>query len=320
MSARGPKPARLWPSQSQVDFAETEVCEMNPKQVFEPHLVVKHITLPPAGEWRPDLPGWVFARLTAGQAYAMHALKNQLLETGSVIAFPWPDRGYIRASQLDWASLHFFQVEPERLVGLVTLDEQKFLRGPARRNHSSPRVFPVGHPVSERFKNLCTNPKVSPFSTRLQLLEIFIEALGGELKGSPEETATMTVSTTDARARMAELLKQMPAAALLDLTLNELVTQVHCTPRHVSRLFNEVVGMSFRKKQSEVRLLRAQELLATTESKVLEVAMESGFQSVSLFNLMFKRRFGVTPGRWRERVRSNNPAKRRIHRASILKA
>jgi transcriptional regulator GlxA family with amidase domain len=161
---------------------------------------------------------------------------------------------------------------------------------------------------------------VSPFSTRLQLLEIFIEAIGGELKASSEETGPTAVSTTDTRGRMAELLKQMPAAALLDLTLNDLVVQVQCTPRHFSRVFNEVVGMSFRKKQSEVRLLRAQELLATTESKVLEVAMESGFQSVSLFNLMFKRRFGVTPGRWREKVRANKPAKRRIHRASILKA
>jgi AraC-like DNA-binding protein len=293
---------------------------MSSKHAFEPHLIIKHVTLPPAGEWRPDLPGWVFARMTAGQAYAMHTLQNQLLETGSVIAFPCLDRGYIRASQLDWASLHFFQVEPERLVGLVTLGEQQFLRGAARRNHSSPRVFPAGHPVCERFKNLCTNPKLSPFSTRLQLLEIFIEAIGGELKGGPEERPPTTICTTDARARMAELLKQMPAAALLDLTLNELVTQVQCTPRHVSRVFNEVVGMSFRRKQSEVRLLRAQELLATTESKVLEVAMESGFQSVSLFNLMFKRRFGLTPGRWRERVRANNPTKRRIHRASILKA
>jgi AraC-like DNA-binding protein len=258
--------------------------------------------------------------MTAGQAYAMHPQKNQLLETDSVIAFPWLDRGYVRASQLDWASLHFFQVEPERLVGMVTLGEQQFLRSSARRIHTGPRVFPAVHPISERFRNLCTNSKVSPFSTRLQLLEIFIEAIGGELKAGSPDTAPMAVSTTDARARMAELLKQTPAAALLDLTLNELVTQVQCTPRHFSRIFNEMVGMSFRKKQSEVRLLRAQELLATTESKVLEVAMESGFQSVSLFNLMFKRRFGVTPGRWREKVRANKPTKRRIHRASMLKA
>jgi AraC-like DNA-binding protein len=295
-------------------------CGMNPKNVFEPHLVIRHVTVPPGGEWRPDLPGWVFARMTAGQAYAMHPAKNQLLEAGSLIAFPWLDRGYIRASQLDWGSLHFFQVEPERLVGLMTLGEQQFLSGTARRNHSCPGVFPAAHPLSERFRNLCTNPKLSPFSTRLQLLEIFIEAIGGGLKDGSEETVPGTVSTTDARARMAEVLKQMPAAALLDLTLNELVTRVQCTPRHFSRVFNQVVGMSFRKKQSEVRLLRAQELLATTETKVLDVAMESGFQSVSLFNLMFKRRFGVTPGRWREKARANKPAERRIHRASILKA
>jgi len=305
---------------TQACCAATNLSHMNPKHVFEPHLVIKHINLPPAGEWQPDLAGWVFARMTAGQAYAMHAARNQLLEPGSVLAFPWLERGYVRASQLNSASLHFFQVEPERLAGLVTLGEQQFLRGPARRNHSSPRVFPAAHPVSERFRNLCTNPKASPFSTRLQLLEIFTEAIGGELKGGPDETAPVRVSTTDARARMAELLKQMPAAALLNVTLNELVTQVRCTPRHVSRVFNEVVGMSFRKKQSEVRLLHAQELLATTESKVLEVAMESGFQSVSLFNLMFKRRFGLTPGRWRERVRANKPTRARIHRASILRA
>jgi AraC-like DNA-binding protein len=287
---------------------------MNPKRVFEPHLVVKHINLPPGSEWKPELPGWVFARVTAGQAYAIHALKNQLLEGGSVIAFPWSDRGYVRASQLDWTSLHFFQVEPERLAGLITLGEQHFLKGAARRNHFSPRVFPPGHPVSERFRSLCTNPKTSPLSIRLQLLQIFIDAI--DLKAPEKEP--VAVSTTDARARMAELLNQIPAAALLDLTLNELVKEVQCTPRHVSRVFSEVVGMSFRKKQSEVRLLRAQELLATTESKVLEVAMESGFQSVSLFNLMFKRRFGLTPGRWRERVRANGPGKRRDNRLPVL--
>jgi AraC-like DNA-binding protein len=62
--------------------------------------------------------------------------------------------------------------------------------------------------------------------------------------------------------------------------------------------------MSFRQKQAQVRLLRAQELLATTESKVVEVALESGYQSLSLFNFMFKRHFGVTPAKWRDQSRS----------------
>jgi len=64
---------------TQACCAATNLSHMNPKHVFEPHLVIKHINLPPAGEWQPDLAGWVFARMTAGQAYAMHAARNQLL-------------------------------------------------------------------------------------------------------------------------------------------------------------------------------------------------------------------------------------------------
>jgi AraC-like DNA-binding protein len=293
---------------------------MNPKHIFEPHLVVKTINVPPAGEWKPELPGWIFAHVTAGQAYVMHALRNQQLETGGVVAFPSPSKGYIRASQLDWASLHFFQVEPERLAGLVTLGEQQFLRSAARHDHAAPRVFVADHALSQKFRKLCVNPKDGSMSFRLRLLEIFTEALGDELKTCSGEKEQASVTTSDARTRVAELIKQMPIAAMLELTLDDFVKRVQCTPRHVSRVFSEMVGMSFRQKQSEIRLQRAQELLATTESKVLEVAMESGFQSVSLFNLMFKRRFGLTPGKWRERVKNGSLATRQRNHSFIWKA
>lgn len=293
---------------------------MNSKHFFDPHLVIKYINLPPAGEWRPEIPGWVFAHVTAGQAYSMHTLKNQQLETGSVIAFPWLDKGYVRASQLDWASIHFFQVEPDRLPGLVTLGEQQFLQLAAKRDNSPPRVFLASHSVSERFKKVCGLSKPNQFFARLQMLQIFTDAMGDDLNVAQCEKEPISEAAVDARARMAELLNQMPTAALLDLTLNELVKQVHCTPRHGSRVFNDVVGMSFRKKQSEVRLQRAQELLATTQRKVIDVAMESGFQSVSLFNLLFKRRFGLTPSKWRERAKASNTPKRKNYRVSMLNA
>ena len=293
---------------------------MNAKYIFEPHLVVKHVSLPPAGEWKPEMPGWVFAQMAAGQAYAMHAQKNQQLETGCVVAFPWLNRGYIRASQLDWASMHFFHVEPERLGGLVTLGEQQLLRNVATSNHSPPRVFPADHPVSEKFRDSSKNPSICSLSARLRMLEIFTDALGENLKSASEGKNQASISITHARARMIELLKEIPAAALLDLTLEQLVKQVQCTPRHASRIFSEIVGTSFRKKQSELRLLRAQELLATTQCKILEVAMESGFQSVSLFNMMFKRRFRLTPGEWRERVNTGSVAKRRLNRSSLVRA
>jgi transcriptional regulator GlxA family with amidase domain len=88
----------------------------------------------------------------------------------------------------------------------------------------------------------------------------------------------------------------------LEITFDELAKIIHCTPRHLSRVFNDVAGTSFREKRSEIRLSRARELLATSQSKVVSVAFKSGFKSLSLFNRMFTRRFGISPGRWRQKM------------------
>ncbi len=98
---------------------------------------------------------------------------------------------------------------------------------------------------------------------------------------------------------------------MLEISFGELAKATHCTPRHLSRVFCELTGMSFRDKRAEIRLARARELLATSKSKVVEVALESGYKSLSLFNLMFTRRFGTSPGRWRQKYRIDNEVPRR---------
>jgi AraC-like DNA-binding protein len=287
---------------------------MNPKRSFEPHLVIREVFLPPGGEWRTSLPGWALVHLTTGQAYSIHPQENQKLETGSVVALSCLTKGYIRASQLGEVLLHYFQVEFERLTGLVGLGEQQFLQQAASQDNL-PRVLLPGESVSEKFRKLCANPGNDGFSTRLHLLDLFTEALGHEFKNP----GNGPLREDNAKARIAGLVTQLPASALLDLDFDDLVEQMHCSPRHVSRLFNEVVGMSFREKKSEVRLLRARELLSTTEAKILDVALESGYQSISLFNLMFKKRFGVSPGKWRAGVKSRRSAKRPVRRSAVLK-
>ncbi|HZL42070.1 MAG TPA: helix-turn-helix transcriptional regulator [Verrucomicrobiae bacterium] len=111
-------------------------------------------------------------------------------------------------------------------------------------------------------------------------------------------------------------MKQTPGSEFLYLSFQDLVRTTRCTPRHLSRIFQEVVGMSFRQKRAELRLSRARELLATTESKVVHVALESGYQSLSLFNLMFARRFGTSPAKWRRKYqqpKTKTSTYRRLH-------
>ena len=193
-------------------------------------------------------------------------------------------------------SLHSFNVTPTHFSGLMTLGEQDFFKQTALRPELAFQVFPAHHPVAVKMMTLNATKTPGGLLARLTLLQLFVEAFGDKL-----EQATATLKQGDARERLRVFLKENSPNALLNISFNELAQMTHCTPRHLSRLFYELMGMSFRDKRAEIRLSRARELLATSQSKVVEVALESGYKSLSLFNLMFTRRFGTSPGRWRQR-------------------
>ena len=290
---------------------------MKPKLSFEPHLVIKETVLAPGNEWSIQLPGWSFLHVTSGAGYWLNPRLNHDLVTGSVLILSEHAKGLVRASQLAQVRIHYFRLQPERLTGLVTLGEQQFLQRAATQDRLAARLFPPSAPLALKFKTLCENVNsTNPLGLRLDLLGLFMHVFSEELANQ----AMVCDAANGAKTRLVKLLNETPASDLLDLSFADLVREPRCTPRHLSRIFHQVVGLSFREKQAQVRLLRAQELLATTESKVVEVALESGYQSLSLFNLMFKRRFGTTPARWRDQSRGRGPARRLGNRAALLQA
>ena len=117
---------------------------------------------------------------------------------------------------------------------------------------------------------------------RLNLLQYFVELVAPDL-----EQTMPTDDTSDARQRLQLLLRETPSSEFLEINFNELAQHARCTSRHLGRIFQELVGMSFRDKRAEIRLEKARELLATTNAKIVDVALESGFKSLSLFNFMF---------------------------------
>jgi AraC-like DNA-binding protein len=275
---------------------------MKTRLAHEPHLLIRDCALPPGGEWEPQTSGWWLIQIRSGSAYWLHAGMNQELPTGSVLVEANLVSGRIRASQLGGASLHFFRIETELLTGLATLGEQHFFESAAVRRSNLPLILAPEDPVAVRFKELYAGRNGNDLSQRLQLVQLFIQVFGKTLyEGGAGQAAPV-----EARERLLDFLRQTPASELLNMSFSDLVEVMNCTPRHLSRVFHELVGMSFREKQAKIRLTRARELLATTESKVVDVALESGYQSLSLFNLMFRKRFGMSPGKWRLKLQNDN--------------
>jgi len=81
------------------------------------------------------------------------------------------------------------------------------------------------------------------------------------------------------------------------LSLTAIARRHHLTPRQVQRLFARQ-GTSFTDFLSAARLERARALLADPRHRhrrVLEIALECGFDNVTAFNRAFRRRWGMTP-------------------------
>jgi AraC-like DNA-binding protein len=211
-------------------------------------------------------------------------------------------------------SLYSFSVTPARLTGLLTLSEQDFLKQAASQSDLAFQIFPASSPVALKMMELYAGNNPSALMSRLTLLQLFVEIFGKKM----EQTAPPQPSG-NARERLRTFLMSTSPDVLAEMNFEELARITCCTPRHLSRIFCELVGMSFCDKRAEIRLGRARELLATSKSKVVEVAFESGYKSLSLFNQMFTRRFGVSPGKWRQKNRVNQMAETRRNNVPDLR-
>ncbi len=68
---------------------------------------------------------------------------------------------------------------------------------------------------------------------------------------------------------------------------------------YFSRIFRSITGTNYSKWLNMIRLEKATELLADKRMTLTEIAMYSGFQSISSFNRVFRAEKGMSPGEYR---------------------
>ena len=79
--------------------------------------------------------------------------------------------------------------------------------------------------------------------------------------------------------------------------------QVGLHPNYAMDVFQRAFGTTMLKYLTQYRLSHAQRLLATTEDLILDIALDSGFGSLSRFNEAFRQAFGCTPRDYRKQHR-----------------
>jgi AraC-like DNA-binding protein len=79
-----------------------------------------------------------------------------------------------------------------------------------------------------------------------------------------------------------------------------LASAVGYSKGHFTALFKAHTGRTPRRFQIDERLERAVDLLRRPDLPVGEVALRTGFEDPLYFSRLFRRRYGLAPGKWRE--------------------
>ncbi|HIY03318.1 MAG TPA: response regulator [Candidatus Blautia faecipullorum] len=87
-----------------------------------------------------------------------------------------------------------------------------------------------------------------------------------------------------------------------DISLDEVSRQADISPYYFSKLFKQETGKNFIEYLTEVRLLKAKELLAVPGCSIKEICAMSGYSDPNYFSRIFKKYEGVTPSEFRERL------------------
>ncbi len=84
-----------------------------------------------------------------------------------------------------------------------------------------------------------------------------------------------------------------------DLSQGTMAEMAGISRDYFSRYFKNVTGMNYTRWLNMIRLEKATELLSVEGRTLTEVAMLSGFQSISSFNRVFREEKGMAPGEYR---------------------
>ncbi|MGF1733769.1 helix-turn-helix domain-containing protein [Photobacterium satsumensis] len=149
-------------------------------------------------------------------------------------------------------------------------------------------ITPLVRELTLQFCELPTDYNITSADGRLA------QVLIDQIACLPPAATQLTIPSDKRLATLADLLQVHPEEPRDIEKLGELVG---LSGRSVSRLFKQQTGLTFQQWRQRARLLEALNRLESG-TPVTRVSLECGYDSVSAFVSIFKKQFGVTPGKY----------------------
>ncbi|MDX9938401.1 MAG: AraC family transcriptional regulator [Sphaerochaetaceae bacterium] len=98
-----------------------------------------------------------------------------------------------------------------------------------------------------------------------------------------------------------KMYKFITSNYLKQVAIQDVADHVNLNANYANTLFRESTGLSIGRFISMMRIYKSQSLLLTTDLKIIDVALDSGFQSLGNFYKSFQQQVGESPSQYRSR-------------------
>ena len=165
-----------------------------------------------------------------------------------------------------------------------------------------PRLIRKGTELHEKiaplFDAVCYLLDERPFLFEFELKAAMLHMFALVVDGA--STADIPARPSAAAANIKKVIQYIQANYRTPLTIDKLAETAGMSEGHFCRVFKQYTLKTPVQFVNGVRLTHAADQLTNTNKRVLDIAMDCGFNSVSYFIEVFRESFGITPSKYRK--------------------
>ena len=136
--------------------------------------------------------------------------------------------------------------------------------------------------------------RIIKLRTKEQLISVAQNDIKRVIELVPEKDCIKT-------KKVDEAIQYIRANCSMDISRDEVASEVGCSPSYLSRIFSDVTGRTFKEFVLKYRMEEAKKLLLNNSKETIsEIAFKMGYNNPNYFSETFKRITGTSPSEYRK--------------------
>jgi AraC-like DNA-binding protein/mannose-6-phosphate isomerase-like protein (cupin superfamily) len=219
--------------------------------------------------------------IVPGQLHSIEQKDDETMEYENIIF----EQDILMSNHNDFCYTHFFSELPKRILPL-----------PVIFNEDSCSYY---HDIAKCIDSADEICKTFPHGYQLAIKSYLFQMFFIIFTNLPKDSTPM--KRRKSLNKMKLIIKYVENNYSENISIDDMARLCDFSQSHFMKFFKSNMEVSFIEYLNNYRLTMAARLLISSTSPIIAISMESGFDNLSYFNRLFKKKYEMTPSEYRRR-------------------